>query len=73
MSVDPWAADRWWVGQEVGAPAVPPFLPLTSHCPFPDPKAELLPLPSVRPCLPHAEEANTAHEDSQHREATHVR
>lgn len=44
----------------------PLFSPLTSNYTFPDPKAELFPLPSVWPCVPHAEETNTAHEDSQH-------
>lgn len=54
------------VAPEVTAPALSPSLPLTSHYAFPDPKAELFPLPSVWPCIPHAKETNTTYEDSQH-------
>lgn len=55
------------VDQEVKAPCSVLFsLPLTSHYTFPDPKAELFPLPSVWPCVSHAKKTNAAHEDSQH-------
>lgn len=39
----------------------------------PGSQAELLPLPSLWPSLPHAEAAHPAHEDAQLRKAPHVR
>lgn len=78
MSMGPWPGKGGGLLKVLGGTGIehslllPLFLPLISHYTFPDPKAELFPLPSVWPCVPHAEETNTAHEDSQHREATHV-
>lgn len=70
VSVGPWPGKGpgllIGVMDKVRAPCSVPSLPLTSHYTFPDPKAELFPLPSVWPCVSHAKKTNAAHEDSQH-------
>ena len=60
------AAYQVGAGGEVSPSVLPFSLHLVPSCPFPDSEAELLPVPCVWPCVPHAEETHTAHEDTQH-------